>query len=155
MPGQTPNTSTPTVPTKITAPGFTVADGSANPDLIPDATAFRMVLGAFQPVAPVQSSNPDPQALAFAPTAHQAAKLKQLQLTAADTNVFLNAVSAWHGKIGLPAGSAALGKLDAAVGPVITQLQQQLTPAGWQAVYAYVRSKRGNMKILTGQPNAH
>ena len=161
--GQTPSASAapqPPVPvaTKITAPGFTVVDGSTNPDLIPDATAFRMFLGAFGSAAPAQSTNPAASAALLTPNAHQAAKLRQMNMSAADNSTFLAAVTTWQQQIHPAAGTAPLiaGALDAAVGPFMTALQRGLTPAGWTSQYGCdVRSKRGQMKILTGQPHAH
>jgi hypothetical protein len=132
-------------------PGSTVIDGSKTPDLIPDVTAMRIFFGAFgkpgtsTPLTTSASSSAVSTASEIL-TPLQQAKLSRLKFQTTDKAVLVSALLDWYNA--MEANGTGNTDRDALSKPVFDKLQQQMSGAGWSALYEYIQSEKKKMTIV-------
>ena|SRR5258706_1424981 len=140
------------------SPSATI-DGSTNPELIPDGTAYRLFLLTVAPV-PDQSSSDEKR---------QRAHLRRIGLSERDNSAFLviaglfqaryadfirrynEAAEAAAAKGTAPEYETLLLERDSLVQDMRQRLQLALSPEGFQRLHAHVQQEKRAMKITVPQ----
>ncbi len=139
-------------------------DGAVNPELIPDVVAFRLFFTAVagnMSAPSLAMTNSSSSSSAVTATPAQKAKLLPIQLSDADSGVFIQALPAFSANLlkataanaAAPAattstsnGQTTQRSLDDIAQDTVNTMKAQMTPDGFQRLLAFVQSQKKYIK---------